>query len=64
MQRTHVSLARPCTSNGYDFTNFQLRIGQDYRVSRVEHVEPPEARADRIVQQINAILSREIGWGY
>ena len=42
----------------------QLRIGPDYRVSRIEHVEPPEVQADRIVQQINAILAREIGWGY
>lgn len=42
----------------------QLRIGQDYRASRIEDIEPPEAQADRSVQEINRILAREIGWGH
>jgi hypothetical protein len=41
----------------------QLRVGRDYRVSRIEHIPRPEVQADREIQQINAILSREIGWG-
>ena len=42
----------------------QLRVGRDYRVSWIEHVPKPEVQADRDVQKINAILAREIGWGY
>jgi hypothetical protein len=42
----------------------QLRIGRDYRVSRIEHVQPPQDPADRAIQEIRAILVREIGWGH
>jgi len=42
----------------------QLRVGGEYRVSRIEHVPQPDVQADRHIQQINAILAREIGWGY
>jgi len=42
----------------------QLRVGREYRVSWIEHVPKPEVQADRDIQKINAILAREIGWGY
>jgi hypothetical protein len=40
----------------------QLRVGPEYRASRIEYVRRPEAPADRTVQVIDSILTREIGW--
>ena len=36
----------------------ELRSGGDYRASVIEHVEPPETRADRQVRDVHAAVSR------
>lgn len=40
----------------------QLRVGPDYRVSRIEHWFRAETAADTAIQRINALLSARIGW--
>lgn len=40
----------------------QLRMGQEYRVSRIEQWHVVETPADKAIQRINAILTQRIGW--
>jgi hypothetical protein len=40
----------------------QLRMGQEYRVSRIEQWHVVETPADKAIQSINAILTQRIGW--
>jgi hypothetical protein len=40
----------------------QLRMGQEYRVSRVQEWHTVETPADKAIQRINAILTQRIGW--
>ena len=40
----------------------QLRMGQEYRVSRIQEWHTVETPADKAIQRINAILTQRIGW--